>query len=236
LSIRSNYVLFGGGAFATEIATYLVDCRRAAAALVGEPLESLPLVSDVVVQGNSRLDDLARVIGHRPRLHESVSTVENVEEKLAIVCIGDPVARLQVFREATSAGMAMGTVIHPTALVSETATVERGAVICPFVFVGPFASVRENAAVNVHATIGHDAVLEHSSVISPGAQVNGFGRVGVAGFVGAGAVLHPGAALGSYSKLSAGSVLNKKVGDGFVMHGNPAAGRQMIAVTDAERT
>lgn len=235
MSIRRPYVLFGGGAFAIEVATYLVECHRAAG-FIGRPSERLAVVSDVVAQGTSRLDDVARVTGERPRLHETLSTVENPEEKLAIICIGDPAARLQIFREATSAGMPMGRVIHPTALVSETATVGRGAIICPFVFVGPFASVGDNAAVNVHATIGHDAVLGHSSVVSPGAQVNGFGHVGVASFVGAGAVLHPGAALGSHSKLSAGSVLNKKVGDGFVMHGNPAAGRQMIAVTVGEGT
>jgi acetyltransferase-like isoleucine patch superfamily enzyme len=228
-----SYILFGGGAFAIEVATYLVDCRRSSAQ-ADQRVEDLPIVSDVVARGSSRLDDIARVTGARPQVHQSVSTVENLEEKLAIVCIGDPAARWKVFREATAAGVRMGQVIHPTAVVCATASIGQGAIICPFAFVGPFASVGDNAAVNVHATIGHDAVLEHSSVISPGAEVNGFGRTGVASFVGAGAVLHPGSTLGAHSKLSAGSVLTRSVGDGFVVHGNPAAGRQMITIPVTE--
>jgi len=230
LSALRSYILFGGGAFAIEVATYLVDCRRASGSEVGDS----PVVSDIVVQGNSRLDDIARVTESRPLVHQSISTVEKLEEKLAIVCIGDPASRWRVFREASAAGVRMGKVIHPTALVCATASIGEGAIICPFVFIGPFASIEDNAAVNVHATIGHDVVLEHSSVISPGAEVNGFGRTGVASFVGAGAVLHPRSSLGAHSKLSAGSVLTRSVGDGFVVHGNPAAGRQMINIPLSE--
>lgn len=233
MSVLQSYILFGGGALAIEVASYLADCRRLTAQR-DERTENLPLVSDVVAQGNSRLDDVERVTGQRPQLHQSLSTVEKLGEKLAIVCIGDPTTRWRVFQEACSAGVQMGQLIHPTALVCHTASIGAGAIICPFVFIGPFASVGDNVAVNVHATIGHDVVLEHSSVISPGAQVNGFGRTGIASFVGAGAVLHPQSALGAHSKLSAGSVLTGSVGDGFVVHGNPATGRQMIKVPISE--
>jgi sugar O-acyltransferase (sialic acid O-acetyltransferase NeuD family) len=233
LSAWRSYVLLGGGAFAIEIASYLVDCLSASGQ-TDSPAQVFAIVSDVVAQGSCRLDDIARVTGQRPQVHESLRSVEQLGEKLAIVCIGDPRARWDVFREAAESGIEMGTVIHPTALVSATAKVGRGAIVCPFAFIGPFASIGDNSAVNVHAMIGHDAVLEHSSVVSPGAQVNGFGRIGVASFVGAGAVLHPRSQLGAHSKLSAGSVLTKSVGDGFVMHGNPAGGRQMIAVPVGE--
>jgi serine acetyltransferase len=60
--------------------------------------------------------------------------------------------------------------------------------------------------------------------------VNGHTNCGVASFLGAGAIVLPHVSLGNYSKLSAGSVLKDDAGEGFVMHGNPAKGRQLIQV------
>ena len=219
-----SFVLAGGGAFAIEVATYLLDIRRAAEANVVDPI-----VSDVVDSGTPRKADLERVVGAAIDVHHGFDTVENMEDKLAIICVGNAKVRRKLFDDIAATPLRLGQVIHPSAYIASTAELGDGVIICPLAFVGPFARIEDNVAVNVQAAIGHDSVLQHSCVISPNAAVNGFARCGVASFVGAGAVLYPGVSLGDYSKLSAGSVLSRSVGDGHLMHGNPATGRQMVA-------
>jgi len=223
-----QYVLLGAGSLALEVASYIIDAAAASPDRLVNPTRSL--ISDVVAPERSRTDDISGIVGAAPVVHPSLDTVEGLPGKVGIICNGDPEVREQLLADAAAHGLQMSALIHPSAVVSSTAKIGRGAIICPFVFVGPLATIEDNVLVNVHATVGHDVELGASSVISPGAQLNGFARVGRSAFVGAGAVMHPRAALGAYSKLSAGSVLTKAVGDGYIMHGNPASGRQMIAV------
>jgi sugar O-acyltransferase (sialic acid O-acetyltransferase NeuD family) len=223
-----RYVLLGAGSLAVEVASYIVDAASASQERSLDPTRLL--ITDVVAPEAGRTEEIGQVAGVVPAVHQSLETVEGLSGKAGIVCNGDPEVRERLLADAAAAGLQLVSLIHPSAIVSPTAKIGAGAIICPFVFVGPLAIIGDNALLNVHATIGHDVELGASSVVSPGAQLNGFVRVGRSAFVGAGAVLHPRVALGAYSKLSAGSVLTKAVGDGYIMHGNPAVGRQMMAV------
>ena len=219
--MSTNYVIVGGGDFAIEVATYLID--------IWQMIEGdAPLVTDIVARGRIRLDEFSTVLGSPPSIHEDIVSIENLPEKVSIIAVGDPRLRYQFMREIKASGGRLGTVIHPTAYVASTATIGEGTIICPMAFVGPFASVGRNCAINVHAVVGHDVVLGDCAVMSPGSDVNGHGCVGEGGFLGAGAIISPKASLGAFGKLSAGSVLNRVTDEGFLMHGNPAAGRQMF--------
>jgi sugar O-acyltransferase (sialic acid O-acetyltransferase NeuD family) len=224
-----SFVLAGGGSFGVEVATYLVDIHRAAGAT-----GSYPIVSDVVDSGTPRRAEIERVVSAAIKVHHRFDSVDDMEDKHAIICVGNAKARRKLFEEIASTPLRFGQVVHPTAYIAPTAEIGQGVIICPLAFVGPFARVEDNVAVNVQAAIGHDSILQHSCVISPNAAVNGFARCGVASFVGAGAVLYPGVSLGDHSKLSAGSVLARSVGDGYLMHGNPATGRQMMSPSASE--
>lgn len=219
--MSAHYVIVGGRDFAIEVATYLTDIWRSIK-------RDAPLVTDIVARGTVRLEELSTILGSTPSVHEDIVSVANLSHKLCIIAVGDPRLRYQLMREIKASGGRLGTVIHPTAYVASTATVGEGTIICPMAFVGPFASVGRNCAINVHAVVGHDVVLGDCAVMSPGSDVNGHGGVGEGGFLGAGAIVSPKASLGAFGKLSAGSVLNRVTEEGFLMHGNPATGRQMF--------
>lgn len=225
-----SFVLAGGGSFGVEVATYLVDIHRAAGTT-----DSGPIVSDIVDSGTPRRAEIEGVVGAPVNIHATLETVEDMEQKLAIICVGNAKVRRKLFDEISATPLRFGQAVHPSAYVAQTAELGEGVIICPLSFVGPFARIEDNVAVNVHAAIGHDSVLQHSAVISPAAAVNGYARCGVASFVGAGAILFPGVSLGDYSKLSAGSVLSRSVGEGYLMHGNPATGRQMVSPSSTSK-
>ncbi len=227
----SSYVLFGGGDFAVEVATYLFDVsvNRALDDRLGHAA-NVPLVSDIVSSGVVHQEKIEVILKASPEFHLDIKSVSNIDKKQVIICIGDASVRYKILTELRNQEVKLGTFVHPSAYVAPTAKIGDGTIVCPFAFIGPFASVGSNCAINIGAVVGHDSVLGDSSVLSPGANVNGHAEVGKASFIGAGAIVSPKARLGAFGKLSAGSVLNLCVGDGFLMHGNPAKGRQMFRV------
>lgn len=218
-----NFILIGGGDFSVEVVTYLCD-------FYGSALAESWLVSDIVSPSPPRIEALSDILGYAPTLHTALETVDALASKKCLICIGSASDRLAVLTALKAAGAKMATLIHPTAYVASSATLGAGSIICPFAFVGPFARVEENCVLNVRSVVGHDAIVGCSTVLSPGADINGHACTGRASFLGAGAIMNPKSQLGAFSKLSAGSVLTQIVGDGFLMHGNPAKGRQMMKV------
>ena len=145
-----------------------------------------------------------------------------------VIAIGDPLVRASIYEKSVAAGLIPQTVIHPTAIVSPTAAIGEGSILCPFSFVGPSARVGQNCIINNYASIGHDAVLGQSCVLSPYSTLNGSSQCGERSFLGTASVILLGKALGASSKLSAGSILNSDTDDGALAVGNPAKWRVMF--------
>jgi len=155
--------------------------------------------------------------------------IDGVPDGLGVlIAIGDPLVRAKVYEKSVAAGLIPQTVVHPTSIVSPTASIAAGCILGPFSFVGPFARVGQNCIVNNYASIGHDAVLGDSSILSPYSTLNGSARCGERSFLGTASVILVGKALGASSKISAGSVLNTDTEDGALAVGNPAKSRVMF--------
>ena len=223
-------ILFGGGDLAIEVATYISDINNDLSETSDQGLGRNWRATDVISSEPAREEQLSEVIGVCPNFHLGTETVQDCSEKHIIICVGDPSTRHQIYKDLRRSGMKFATLIHPLAYVSKTAVIGDGTIICPFVFVGPFAQINENCVLNVYSSAGHDVEIGISSVFSPHAMANGHARTGSAAFLGGGSIMHPKTSLGAFGQLSAGSVLTKAAGDGFLMHGNPASGRQMTKV------
>ncbi|MCJ2092005.1 hypothetical protein MKK67_05735 [Methylobacterium sp. J-072] len=187
-------------------------------------------VTDVVSPGPMRAPDLTAVCGGSFTVHADIASVSDKEAKQFIICTGDPTIRHKVYAEIVRLGLTLARIVHPMAYIARSAMIGDGAIIYPGVFVGPYAQVGANVLLNAQGVIGHDARLDASVVLSPGARLCGHAVCGTAAFLGTGASILPKVSLGAYSKLSAGSVLSRSAGEGFLMHGNPATGRQIFHV------
>ncbi len=228
--IIKKIILYGGGDFAVELATYIVDINAALSLASSNAHGSDLKLTDVISSEPAREQDLTDIIGYSPVFHDHINSISDLEEKYFILSMGNASVRHKIHSRLSEIGAQFLTLVHPLAYVARTSTVGAGSVICPFVFVGPFARVSENCVLNINCSVGHDVEIGTSSVLSPGAMINGHGTTGSAAFLGAGAIMNPNAKLGTLGQLSAGSVLTKSAGDGFLMHGNPAVGRQMVKV------
>jgi sugar O-acyltransferase (sialic acid O-acetyltransferase NeuD family) len=135
---------------------------------------------------------------------------------------GEPLRR-RVQERLSHAGWHFTGVRHPSAIVSELATVEPTAQLLAASIVQPGARVGAGAIVNTAAVVEHDASVGAWTHVAPRALLCGDVHVGEMSHVGAGAVVRQGLRLGARTTVGAGAVVLRDFpGDG-VLVGVPAA-------------
>lgn len=129
------------------------------------------------------------------------------------IAIGSVLARRKIADLLSARGANLLTYIHPTALIAATATISKGAIICPFSTVNAGAHVGENAAVNVYCSVGHGAHVGAHSVLSPYCSLSGDSILGECGFMGTRATLFPKVVLGANCVVDAHSPAKQSTPD-----------------------
>lgn len=120
---------------------------------------------------------------------------------VAIVAIGNNMAREGLCQRLVAAGFELVTVMHPRAIVS------------PRAVIGPGSAVMAGAIVGTEARLGQGVIVNSGAVVDHHAQVHDYGHLGVnacmAGgtVLGRGAWLQAGCALGYGVTVAAGAVL-----------------------------
>lgn len=143
-----------------------------------------------------------------------------------IVGIGDNATRRDLLDELARDNQQLTSVIHPSAWVSLSASVDTG------VFVGPQAVVHSEAAlargviVNSAATVEHHNRIEAAAHIAPGAVLGGRCHVSEGALIGIGARVLPGRTIGAGATVAAGAVVTENVADGETVTGVPAKPQQ----------
>lgn len=128
---------------------------------------------------------------------------------VVLVAIGNNALRASLHERVRAAGLALATVVHPSAMVSSRATVGEGCAIMAGAVVGTGARLDEGAIVNCGAVADHDCVVEAFGHLGVNASMAG-GTV-----LGRGAWMQAGSSLGYGVKVPAGTVLRA----GEAMHG-----------------
>lgn len=115
-----------------------------------------------------------------------------------------------------------GRAIHPSAIISEYASIDKGTVVMQGAVIQSSVKIGKHCIINTTASVDHDCVIEDFTHISPNATLCGAVSVGEGCQVGAGAVVIPGIRIGKWSLVAAGAVVMKDVPDNVLVLGNPA--------------
>lgn len=146
---------------------------------------------------------------------------EILKESKLIISIGMNNIRKKV-EDKLPLDIKYGKAIHPTAIISEHATVCDGSVVMQGAIIQSSTSVGRHCIINTAASVDHDCLLEDFVHISPNATLCGNVFVGEGSQVGAGAVVIPGIRVGKWSLVAAGAVVMRDVPDNVLVMGNPA--------------
>jgi sugar O-acyltransferase (sialic acid O-acetyltransferase NeuD family) len=111
---------------------------------------------------------------------------------------------------------------HPTAIVSRSAAVSAGVLVCAAAILQPRCRIGRHTIVNTAALVEHDCVIGDYVHIAPGVRLAGNVSIGDGAFVGIGASVIPGIRIGADAVVGAGAVVIRDVEPGAVVAGNPA--------------
>jgi sugar O-acyltransferase (sialic acid O-acetyltransferase NeuD family) len=142
-----------------------------------------------------------------------------------LFAVGSSAARRQL--AGRFAGRPFASLVALSALVSPSAEIGEGALICEQAMVNNSAKIGQHFQANVYAQVSHDCVIGDFVTLSPRVSVNGWVEIGDDVFVGAGAVIRNGSPerrlrIGAGATIGMGAVVTKDVPPGVTVMGVPA--------------
>lgn len=139
-----------------------------------------------------------------------------------LVSIGRNDVRAACFLKCLDHGLRPAILIHPSAVISESARVNDGTVVMARVVINADASIGKNCIVNTAAVVEHDCRIADHVHLSPGVLLAGGVKVESRAHLGIGAVVLPGIEIGAGAIVGAGAVVIRPVPPGATVAGVPA--------------
>ncbi len=139
-----------------------------------------------------------------------------------LIAIGSNRIRSERYAEAVAAGFTPVACVHPSAVVSPTATIGGGTVVMPNAVIQNNAVIGVNCIINTAAIVEHDCVVGDHAHLSPTVALGGGASVGAFAHMGIGAVAIPGTKIGEGTVVGAGGVVIRDIPAHVTVAGVPA--------------
>ncbi|MBB6454546.1 sugar O-acyltransferase (sialic acid O-acetyltransferase NeuD family) [Salirhabdus euzebyi] len=134
------------------------------------------------------------------------NSYEIQENDRFIFAIGNIQIKKRIIPILKEKGAKFLTLIHPTAVVFDTAKIGEGVVIGPFVTVSDHVEIADFVMMNFYSSVGHDSKVGKYSILSPYATVNGFSTLEEEVFLGTHSTVTAYKTIGRETQISANSV------------------------------
>lgn len=199
---ESTILLYGGGGhgktlidLVNELDTYQIG------GVVDENLASGSRLMDFPVFGSSELLEELYKAGFRQAVN-GVGGIGNVD------------VRLQVFEKLIKAGFSFPTLIHPTAWVEPSASLEPGVQVLPLSYVGTESKVGFGSLLNAHVIVSHDCQIGECVNLSPGATLAGGVKIQDHAQIGMGVTINGNLTIGARARIGNGATIKADVPPG----------------------
>jgi sugar O-acyltransferase (sialic acid O-acetyltransferase NeuD family) len=209
-------VIVGAGGFGREVLRWARDAWPDSTSMISGFLSDDPRRLDGLDVG---LGILSTVGGYRPVIGDYL-----------LLGVGVPYARRRVAEHIQSCGAKFLTLVHPTAIVSLTATIGEGTIVCPYAVVSDAATLGRFVLANYYASLGHDAEAGDYSVLSPYATLGGSACIASDVFLGLHACVGPNVTVGARTKVSASSCVLVDAPADSIVYGVPGKIMQRVDV------
>jgi acetyltransferase EpsM len=139
-----------------------------------------------------------------------------------VVCGLGTTHRSRFTEQAVALGCEFATLVHPTARLSASSSLGKGAILNAGVIVASHTQLGAHVSVNRAATIGHHTHVGDFVTIGPGVNLAGNCRIGPAVYIGIGATIVDHISIGAHSVVGAGAVVTEDVPGRVLVVGVPA--------------
>ncbi|HEF7010541.1 TPA: UDP-N-acetylbacillosamine N-acetyltransferase [Campylobacter jejuni] len=140
------------------------------------------------------------------------------------IAIGNNEIRKKIYQKISENGFKIVNLIHKSALISPSASVEEnaGILIMPYVVINAKAKIEKGVILNTSSVIEHECVIGEFSHVSVGAKCAGNVKIGKNCFLGINSCVLPNLSLTDDSILGGGATLVKSQNEKGVFVGVPA--------------
>ncbi len=149
-------------------------------------------------------------------------SVEMSKNIAVAIAIGGNKSRKSVFERLKSDGYSLHALIHPSAVVSPSASVGDASVVMPQCVINAGAYIGLGCIINTGAIVEHDCVIGDFVHISPNAALAGGVSVGEMSHIGIGASVIQLIKIGKECTIGAGAAVISDIPDGVTAVGVPA--------------
>ena len=199
-----NVIILGSGAVAAEVCSYIRDINKTAI----EKINVKGFIDDN--PENFKINAIKYKFG-QPYLGTSDSYAFNDEDKY-IFGFANIKSRLNFLDKDISRKMSFITIIHPTALIADSASIGDGNIIYPNCVIGPNATIGNNNILTSYSFISHDCHVGNNNFFST-SGLSGNVIVGNNNFFGIRVIVIPEVIIGSNNLIQAGMTIDKNVSD-----------------------
>ena len=139
-----------------------------------------------------------------------------------VVGVGEPSDREKLFGKLQKNRVAVAGLVDPSAIVSPSAKVGEGSIICEYTVVHANAVVGRNCLIQPFAAVAHDVHVGDHSVLSSFCVVGGSSVFGIRAFAGMHSSVKEKLTIGDDVIIAMGAVVFQNLPDGVTVIGNPA--------------
>ncbi|MFC1595720.1 NeuD/PglB/VioB family sugar acetyltransferase [Candidatus Margulisiibacteriota bacterium] len=168
------------------------------------------------------------VIGSTDDLEKLKLPTNNVH-----IAIGDNVARGKIFNRLKNIGLNVVSLIHPTATVSQKASIGEGCFIGPKAVINNGVEIKAATIINTGTIVEHDNKIGFAVHLAPGTKTTGRVHIDDFSFVGVGSTILPDIMIGAHTMIGAGSTVVKDVPPGTTVIGYAAKKHKKNIYVDA---
>lgn len=102
-------------------------------------------------------------------------------------------------------------VIHPTALISKSASIGLGNYVAPYTVISSEANVGNHNILNIAVTLGHNSQIGNDNIFNPGARISGCVEIKDRCLCGANSFIYQGIRICSDCAIDANTYLNQNL-------------------------
>jgi sugar O-acyltransferase (sialic acid O-acetyltransferase NeuD family) len=171
------------------------------------------------------LDDKSDALDGFPGYAQILSSVEDYQiqtDDVFVCALGDAHAKAKYIEIIRNKGGRFMTLIHPTAIVYDTAEIGEGVVVSPYCMISANVRIEEFTTIQPFCNFGHDAHIGKCCSIESYAFLGGFAQIGDYVTLHTRATILPHVEVGDNAVVGAGSVAIKNVIQGTTVFGVPA--------------
>lgn len=173
--------------------------------------------------------DLARACGYDTiswiddgeNEHPSFEEIDKNMNIPIVIGIGDNKTRSMIFHKVRKANMKLITLVHPSAVVSQSVTIGQGSVVMPNVVINAQTKIGCATILNSASVIEHENIIGDFVHISPNVALAGNVTILDYSHIGIGSSVKQGVVIGENSTIGVGSVVIKDIGTAQIAYGNP---------------